>query len=27
MMLDYYAQRDEDDDGFTFNFTSEVKRK
>ena len=27
MMLDYYARQEDDNDGFTFEFTSEVKRK
>ena len=27
MLRDYYARQEDDDDGFTFEFTSEVKRK
>ena len=27
MLRDYYARQEEDDDSFTFDFTSEVKRK
>ena len=27
MLRDYYARQEEEDSGFTFDFTSEVKRK